>query len=112
MLATLARLRRGSQVCAHPRHRYTLGNVLSLLSTGFIIGPKRQIKNMTDPSRSVSAAVYVLAMVATLLSALALHKALLVLLCILAQFGAMAWYILSYIPFGRRVATRFVNNFL
>jgi len=93
-------------------HRYTIGNIMSILSTGFIIGPKRQINNMTNPTRAISAGVYLLAMVATLFSALALHKALLVLVCILVQFGAMAWYILSYIPFGRRMATNFANSFL
>lgn len=42
-----------------PSHRrYTLGNLLSLFSTGFIIGPKRQLKNMTHPSRALSALVY------------------------------------------------------
>ena len=49
--------------------RYTLGNVLSLLSTGFILGPKRQIKNMSHPTRAASALVYIGAMVATLVSA-------------------------------------------
>lgn len=92
--------------------KYTLGNILSLLSTGFIIGPKRQVRNMTHPVRAASAFAYVLAMAATLLSAMLFHRALLVLLCILIQFAAMAWYILSYIPFGRRIVSRFANDFI
>lgn len=98
--------------CAVRLRRYTLGNILSLLSTGFIIGPKRQVRNMTHPVRAASAFAYVLAMAATLLSAMLFHRALLVLLCILIQFAAMAWYILSYIPFGRRIVSRFANDFI
>lgn len=54
----------------------------------------------------------VCAMAATLVCALALHNPMLVLVCILVQFGAMAWYILSYIPFGRRMATNLANRFM
>ena len=51
---------------------YTVGNVLELTSTSFLVGPARQIKRMTSPTRWGAALVYVGAMVATLVSALAL----------------------------------------
>eukprot|EP00315_Gephyrocapsa_oceanica_P022314 CAMPEP_0185384494 /NCGR_PEP_ID=MMETSP1364-20130426/60002_1 /TAXON_ID=38817 /ORGANISM="Gephyrocapsa oceanica, Strain RCC1303" /LENGTH=222 /DNA_ID=CAMNT_0027986265 /DNA_START=125 /DNA_END=794 /DNA_ORIENTATION=+ len=92
--------------------RYTLGNVLSLLSTGFILGPKRQIKNMSHPTRAASALVYIGAMVATLVSAVGLQNALLVLVSVIVQFAAMAWYVLSYIPYGQRIASSFAARLL
>eukprot|EP00315_Gephyrocapsa_oceanica_P009369 CAMPEP_0185301054 /NCGR_PEP_ID=MMETSP1363-20130426/12474_1 /TAXON_ID=38817 /ORGANISM="Gephyrocapsa oceanica, Strain RCC1303" /LENGTH=201 /DNA_ID=CAMNT_0027898055 /DNA_START=111 /DNA_END=716 /DNA_ORIENTATION=+ len=92
--------------------KYTLGNVLSLLSTGFILGPKRQIKNMSHPTRAASALVYIGAMVATLVSAVGLQNALLVLVSVIVQFAAMAWYVLSYIPYGQRIASSFAARLL
>jgi len=82
--------------------RYTTGNIISLVSTSFIVGPARQLKQMTAPSRWLTALVYVGAIGMTLVSALVLHSASLVLACITVQGLAMMWYMLSYIPFARR----------
>ena len=73
------------------------------LGTGFIVGPRRQLKYMTSPTRWGAALVFVLAMAATLVSALVVKEAILVLACIVVQFLAMFWYALSYIPYGRRM---------
>ena len=54
--------------------RYTLGNLISLLSTTFILGPAGHLKQMTAPSRWATALVYVGAIGATLFSALSLHS--------------------------------------
>lgn len=84
--------------------RYSLGDIISLCGTFFIVGPKRQLKMMTDPTRRITAAVYILAMAMTLVCALVIKNALLTLLAIIVQFLAMLWYILSFIPFARRMA--------
>jgi len=91
---------------------YTLGNLVSMASTGFLIGPARQLKNAMSPTRVGAFITYVCAMVGTVfcavfLPALAPHMshgslAGLVVLCIVIQFSAMFWYCLSYIPFARR----------
>ena len=51
---------------------YTLGNLISIGSTGFLVGPKRQLKRMSHPTRAVVALVFVLAAIATLVCALVL----------------------------------------
>ena len=92
---------------------YTLGNIIALASTFFLVGPVYQLKRMTSPTRWITALVYVCAMGATLFCALGLHRVApnlnegvegaLTLACIIVQFLAMFWYCLSYIPFGRRM---------
>lgn len=86
---------------------YTLGNIIALCSTCFLMGPKTQLKRMASPTRWLCALVYVCAMIATLVCALLLHSitnlspgvlAALVLGCLVVQFVAMFWYALSYIP--------------
>ncbi|KAG6676795.1 hypothetical protein I3842_15G169300 [Carya illinoinensis] len=37
---------------------FTLGNLLSIGSTGFLIGPKRQVAMMLDPVRIYATAIY------------------------------------------------------
>jgi len=49
---------------------YTFGNILSLASTGFLVGPLRQLKSMFDPTRVITTIVFLAAMIMTLLSAL------------------------------------------
>uniref|UniRef100_A0A803RBW6 Vesicle transport protein n=2 Tax=Cannabis sativa TaxID=3483 RepID=A0A803RBW6_CANSA len=56
---------------------FTLGNLLALGSTGFLIGPKRQV-----------------------------HNKFLTLFAIILEFGALIWYSLSYIPFARSMVSK------
>eukprot|EP00126_Sphaerothecum_destruens_P009041 Sdes_comp20413_c0_seq6m14452 len=87
---------------------YSLGNVVSLSSSGFLVGPLRQLKTMFDPCRAISTLILLAALVGTLISAFFLHRTGLTLLCCLIEFGAMFWYFLSYIPFGRSLVSKFV----
>ena len=92
---------------------YTVGNIVSLASTGFLIGPARQLKRAMSPTRIGAFITYVSAIVATIFCSLVLphiapHMSVasiagLVIVCIIIQFVAMFWYCLSYIPFGRRM---------
>lgn len=86
---SFARLLRG-----HPRDfavKYTVGNILAICSTAFLISPRRQFRQMTEESRWVAAAVWIGAMVATLLSAFVTKIAAVTLLCIVVQFSAGIW---------------------
>ena len=90
---------------------YTLGNLISVCSTMLLVGPMRQLKRMSEPTRAVAAFVFVSAMVMTLVVALAFHwqegdtslPTLLLMVCIIVQALALFWYALSYIPYGRRM---------
>jgi hypothetical protein len=87
--------------------QFSIGNLLSMLSTGFIVGFRTQARSMTQEHRALSAALYVLSMIATIFMSLAMQPhALVVLICIAVQYGAMIWYIASYVPFGRSILSR------
>ncbi|XP_055376640.1 vesicle transport protein SFT2A [Condylostylus longicornis] len=80
---------------------YTLGNITSLLSTCFLMGPVKQFKKMLAPTRLIATIVVFVMIVLTLIAAIVIQKNGLVLLFIIIQFLAMTWYSLSYIPYAR-----------
>nr|XP_033798300.1 vesicle transport protein SFT2B isoform X1 [Geotrypetes seraphini] len=80
---------------------YTLGNVASLGSTIFLMGPLKQLKRMFEATRLIATIVMLLCLILTLCAAFWWHNKGLVLLFCLLQFLAMTWYSLSYIPFAR-----------
>lgn len=84
---------------------YSLGNILSILSTGFLVGPKSQVKLACAPVRRWSFVTFIGALFGTLISALVLKKALVVLLFVIVQFFAGLYYMASYIPYGRQILT-------
>ncbi|XP_039244387.1 vesicle transport protein SFT2B isoform X2 [Pipra filicauda] len=73
---------------------YTLGNIASIGSTLFLMGPMKQLKRMFEPTRLIATTV--------MLAGLAL------LFCIL-QFFAMAWYSISFIPYARDAVKKCVS---
>lgn len=80
---------------------YTVGNILSLASTCFLMGPLKQVKKMFAQTR-IFATILVIAMfILTLVCAIALKNPILTLICCIVQFLALTWYSLSYIPFAR-----------
>ncbi|VVC37268.1 Vesicle transport protein, Got1/SFT2-like [Cinara cedri] len=80
---------------------YTLGNITSLLSTCFLMGPLKQIKKMFSSSRIIATIVALAMIVLTLVAAIGMKNAPLTFLCIIFQFLALTWYSLSYIPYAR-----------
>ena len=92
---------------------FSLGNICSLLSSLFLIGPCRQLKRMFEKTR-IAATILVLFFIAfTLIYALVIYKdelfhKIILLIIIALQFGANIWYLLSYIPFGRTACKKCV----
>ncbi|XP_010370073.1 vesicle transport protein SFT2B isoform X2 [Rhinopithecus roxellana] len=68
---------------------YTFGNIASIGSTIFLMGPVKQLKRMFEPTR----------LIATIM-VLWHNKGLALIFCIL-QSLALTWYSLSFIPFAR-----------
>ncbi|TRZ18866.1 hypothetical protein HGM15179_008290 [Zosterops borbonicus] len=79
---------------------YTLGNIASLGSTMFLMGPMKQLKRMFEPTRLIATIVMLLCLILTLCSAFWWRKAGLALLFCILQFFAMAWYSISFIPYA------------
>uniref|UniRef100_A0A8C7KQ00 Vesicle transport protein n=1 Tax=Oncorhynchus kisutch TaxID=8019 RepID=A0A8C7KQ00_ONCKI len=80
---------------------YTLGNVASLCSTMFLMGPLNQLKRMCAKERALATAIMLTCLVLTMCSAFWWKNNGLALLFCILQFLAFAWYGLSYIPFAR-----------
>jgi len=89
---------------------YTIGNIMAICSTGFLVGPMRQLKMMMNPTRIIASLIYVGAMVLTMVAAFVLKSQLLVLVAVIIQFCAIVWYCLSYIPFARQLAKTLFSN--
>lgn len=84
---------------------YTLGNVVGISSTCFLMGPCNQLKKMFAETRIIATCVVLLFLVLTLCSALLWHSTVLAVLFCLLQFVALIWYGLTYIPYARDVVT-------
>ncbi|CAJ1460089.1 unnamed protein product, partial [Effrenium voratum] len=88
---------------------YTLGNVVALVGTFFLAGPRKQIRKMSDKNRAQASAIFICAMVITLVAVEAprFHgRALLILVLVIMQWFSLVWYTLSYIPYGQKMAWR------
>lgn len=88
--------------------RYTAGNLLSIVSTSFLVGPRTQIRKMTASVRIGATGLYFGTIVTTLVCAF-FREPTLTLASMVFQFIALAWYCLSYIPFGRGMLKRLVR---
>lgn len=79
---------------------YSIGNILSLFSTAFIVGLSRQLKSMFAPERLVAVIVFFAALGGTILAAIKDRQTWCAIM-IIVQMISLLWYSLSYIPFAR-----------
>ncbi|NXF96164.1 SFT2B protein, partial [Eubucco bourcierii] len=70
---------------------YTLGNIASIGSTFFLMGPMKQLKRMFEPTRLIATIVMLLCLILTLCAAFWWRKKGLALLFCILQFFALAW---------------------
>ncbi|GLV34884.1 uncharacterized protein CBL_09364 [Carabus blaptoides fortunei] len=89
---------------------YTLGNIISLASTCFLMGPVNQIKKMFAPTRIIATIIVIVSIALTLFAAIKANKPGLALLFIIIQSVAMTWYSLSYIPYARDAVKKTVTS--
>lgn len=80
---------------------YTFGNITTLFSMMFLMGPMRQLRGMFDPVRIGATLIFFTTLILTLVVALTTKNVLGAVLCVIAQFFASLWYALSYIPGAR-----------
>lgn len=89
---------------------YTMGNMVGLASSGFLVGPMSQCKNMFKGYRIGATMGFLFFMVMTLVSAFYLQSAPATLLCVVCQSAALLWYTLSYIPYARTLAKKLMGT--
>ena len=85
---------------------FTLGNLLAIVGSLFLSGPKAQCKKMFDKTRVVATLMYFLSIVATVFCCYFEHipdksRVGIIVLCVIVQWTAMLWYTISFIPFAR-----------
>ncbi|XP_034386603.1 SFT2 domain containing 2a [Cyclopterus lumpus] len=80
---------------------YTFGNLCTLFSTMFLMGPMKQVKRMCDKTRALATTLMITCLVLTLCAVFWWKNFGLALLFVILQVLSFAWYSLSYIPFVR-----------
>ncbi|KAK2079897.1 hypothetical protein QBZ16_002292 [Prototheca wickerhamii] len=85
---------------------YSLGNLFAIGSSLFLAGPSKQLSTM----RRLATILYLVSIVGTLASAMALHSTILCLVFIFLQTAALLWYCLSYVPFAQAFVLRLVGR--
>lgn len=88
----------------------TLANLVSILGTTFLMGLRRQCSSMFDPIRRTATLIYLGSLVLTLVAAVSLRSTGICVLMSCVQYAALLWYSLSFIPYGRTVATSAVKG--
>lgn len=93
---------------------YTSGNILSLMSSMFLSGPKRQLKSMFDEKRRITSTIYLVSLTCSIAICFIPiptgPKIGLLVLLLLVQMLASLWYTLSYVPYGRASAKRMLRS--
>jgi len=82
---------------------YSLGNISAIMSTMFLLGPMKQLKNMFQLHRAIATVIFIISIALTLMAALWWKNVALTVIFMIIQFCALFWYCLSYIPFGRDI---------
>jgi len=80
---------------------YTIGNLMAIGSTCFLMGPLNQLKRMFAETRIIATIIVLIMMALTLMAALWWGKPPLAILFCILQLLALTWYSISYIPFAR-----------
>jgi len=92
----------------------TMGNIIALAGSFFFSGPVAQVQKMFRPARRNATLCYLGSLGLTLLIALWGHwlplQGLILLLLMGLQYMAIAWYTLSYVPYGQEAVTSFAQR--
>jgi len=88
---------------------YSIGIIVSLIGTGFLIGFFKQLKLMFKPVRIVATLAFFAALVLVFIGAFVIDSDILCLVFVIIEYVAYTWYCLSYIPFARTAVLRVIG---
>ncbi|KIJ60641.1 hypothetical protein HYDPIDRAFT_116939 [Hydnomerulius pinastri MD-312] len=88
---------------------YTIGILVSLAGTGFLIGFFTQIKLMFKPVRLVATIVFLGSIGLVFVGAFVLGNEVLCIVFVIIEYLAYTWYSLSYIPYARSAVLKLVG---
>jgi len=94
---------------------YTTGNLLSLMASTFLCGPRMQFRRMSHETRKYTTIVYLSSIATTIIFAFIpgipkVPRLIGFVLLLIIQFCSCLWYSLSYLPFARRAVLKFVKD--
>ena len=89
---------------------YSMGNLVALASTCFLMGPVAQLKRMFASTRLIATLLMIFFLVLTMMAALWWKSNILAIIFAILQFCAMIWYSLSYIPYARDAIKKCVDG--
>jgi len=92
--------------------KYTLGNLLQIGASTFLVGPAKQLRDMASPERATASLVYGVTLAGTLWSVFWLKVQVVSFGFILCQFCALTWYMLSYVPYGQACVLKMMKRVL
>merc|ERR1711865_1272149 len=82
---------------------YTLGSLFVMSSFSILRGHGAFIRHLLTRSRALFSTTYVVSMLGTLWASLVYRSQLLTMLFATVQVVSLSWFLVSYIPGGRRV---------
>ncbi|KAJ8581698.1 SFT2-domain-containing protein [Rhizopogon salebrosus TDB-379] len=88
---------------------YTIGILVSLAGTGFVIGFASQLKLMFKPVRLIATAVFLGSVGLVFVGAFVLGNEVLCIIFVVIEYLAYTWYNLSYIPYARSAVLKVVG---
>lgn len=88
---------------------FTVGIIVSLAGTGFLIGFGKQVKMMFKPVRVVAAILFLGSIGLVFVGAFVLKNDVLCLVFVIIEYLAYTWYSLSYIPYARTLVKSMVG---
>ncbi|KAF9228664.1 SFT2-domain-containing protein [Gyrodon lividus] len=88
---------------------YTIGILVSLAGTGFLIGFVTQIKMMFKPVRLLATIVFLASIGLVFIGAFVLGNEVLCIVFVIIEYLAYTWYSLSYIPYARSAVLKLVG---
>jgi len=88
---------------------YTIGILVSLVGTGFVIGFASQFKLMFKPVRIIATIVFLGSVGLVFVGAFVLKNEVLCIIFVIIEYLAYTWYNLSYIPYARSAVLKLVG---
>ncbi|KAG2149358.1 SFT2-domain-containing protein [Suillus clintonianus] len=88
---------------------YTIGIMVSLVGTGFVIGFASQFKLMFKPVRIIATVVFLGSVGLVFVGAFVLKNEVLCIIFVIIEYLAYTWYNLSYIPYARSAVLKLVE---
>lgn len=88
---------------------WTMGSFLFVVSFGVLQGPYAYVRHLTSRDRIIFSGIFFGSIFLTMYCALILQSTILTLLASIVEVVAIAYYIISYFPFGATTLTWFTS---